>query len=438
MDLQNKESDGVGDQSSFNPRGKVLETEKKRRYRDLLTLSRISAAVSGLQNLDAILGVALDSVLSIMDGTIGGILFLDEESQTLSYRVHRGMSPEDIWQRNIPLGEGIAGWVAKTGKSVLQDDIIRDPEYSSRYPDWAKAAGVRSFISVPLRAKEEIMGVMTVSSQTPHRFTKDDMYLLHSIGDQLGVAIENARLYDQLTNGWERYRKLARQTLVAREEERKRIARELHDETSQSLAGLALNLQALVDIAEMSGDRDKEFIARLKKVQDLAVQISKEVSRLINDLRPTLLDTLGLIPAIRQHAETILHPLGINTRLELDAKIRSLPSEVELELFRIVQGTIGNIARHSKSHNASIILERDENRLFLRISDDGIGFNVSELTGIEDSGRGRGLFSMKERVKMLGGHCVVKSQPGQGTTVGVTVPLIGSASDGEDKGIGSR
>ncbi|MDY6835715.1 MAG: GAF domain-containing sensor histidine kinase [Chloroflexota bacterium] len=416
---------------------KTVEEEKKRRYHDLLTLSRVSAAVSGLQDLDAILSVALDNVLNIMDGTVGSILLLDEQSHTLSYRVHRGMSTEYVQRRKIALGEGIAGWVAQTGKAILREDIVKDRDYPYRYPEWVKPAKIRSFVSVPLRSKEDILGVMDVASQTPRRFTKDDMYLLHSIGDQLGIAVENTRLYEQLTRGRERYRKLARQTLLAREAERQRISRELHDETSQSLSGLALNLQALVDMAEMSGKQDVEFIGKLKKVQSLAVQISKEVNKLINDLRPTLLDTLGMVPAIRQYAETTLQPLNITVTMSCDGDISSLPAEIEVGLFRVAQGAIGNIALHSSAKKADISLERKGNQLQMFVSDDGSGFNVCEITEIEDSGRGRGLFSMKERVKMLGGKCSVQSESGKGTIVTVRVPVIRDLGDDEDKSTSS-
>ena len=150
-----------------------------------------------------------------------------------------------------------------------------------------------------------------------------------------------------------RLRKLARQNLVAEEEERKRIARELHDETSQALSGIALQLQALVSTAEMSGSHGAEFIAGMKKVQSLVVQVHTEVSRLIADLRPALLDTLGLIPAIRQYAESRLRPLDMDVSVETKGKERRLLHDVEATLFRFNQGAIGNIAQHSKAKNSS-------------------------------------------------------------------------------------
>jgi len=277
-----------------------MESQLLTEHHELVAVSHVSAALSGLWDLDAILRVALDNMLNIMNGTIGGILLLDEESQTLSYRVHQGLSTRYVEEMRMRLGEGIAGRVAERGKSVLLEDISADSR--AAHPDLVSKEGLKAFISVPLRAKDKVLGVINVASHMPHRFTTNDMYLLHSIGDQLGVAIEQARLYERLRRARERYRQLARQTLVAQEEEKRRIARELHDETSQALSGLALQLQALIDRAEMSGSQDAKIMDGLKKVQSLTVQVHSEISRLIADLRPALLDTLGLVPAIRQYA----------------------------------------------------------------------------------------------------------------------------------------
>jgi len=300
-----------------------------------------------------------------------------------------------------------------------------------------KAEGLKAFICVPLRAKDTVLGVLNVASRMPRHFTTNDMHLLYAIGDQLGSAIEQARLYERLRMARERYRRLARQTLVAQDEERKRLARELHDETSQTLSGLTLQLQALVDMAEQSDKKDSELIAGLKKVQSLTIQVHNEVSRLIADLRPSLLDTLGLIPAIRQYAEARLRPADINVSVETRGMDRRLPPEVETGLFRVIQGAIGNIIQHSRARNASIKLEYRGGELSLSIIDDGEGFDVSKITDIEESGRGRGLFSMRERVMLLGGTGWVESEPGKGTTCRARIPIVWDEQDAKDKGTGS-
>ncbi|MGC8785971.1 MAG: GAF domain-containing protein [Anaerolineae bacterium] len=411
------------------------ESEILTRHHQLLALNRISSAVSGLSHLDEILNVALDTVLEIIHGTIGGILLVDKKTQTLQYRVQRGLSAKFVEEMQLQVGEGIAGTVAKTGESILVKDISQDPRTARL--ELVSAEGLKGFISVPLKAKNEVVGVMNIASYMPGQFAKEDMYLLESIGYQLGTAIEQARLYERLRNASERYQKLLQHALTAQEEERKRIARELHDGTSQMLTGLALNLQAAMDLAEMNGIHDERIEERLKKAHALAVQTSIEVTKLINDLRPTLLDSLGLAPAIQRYAETWLQPKGINTSLRTRGHER-LPSEVEVALFRITQEAINNIMKHSEAKNVLIDLECDGEKCVLRIEDDGKGFDVQEITKVEKTGRGVGLFGMKERVTLVGGSCTVQSQPGKGTVIISEVPLTGSRKDAEDQGAGSR
>ena len=413
----NKAAVPAGPDINVSDRGD--KTEKH--YNDLVALSRVSAAISGLQDLDTILRIGLDNVLNIMNGTVGGIMLLDESAQTLSYRVHYGLSDKYAEEMHLKLGEGIAGKVAQSGRSVLLEDISSESDAARL--DLISSEGLRAFVSVPLRAKDTVVGVMNVASHVPHRFVKEDVHLLHTIGDQLGIAIEQAVLYDRLRKARERLRKLARQNLVAEEEERRRIARELHDETSQSLSGIALQLEALIEIYTKSGNQDPQLIAGLKKVQALTVQVHKEVSRVISNLHPTVLDTLGLVAAARQHAKNTLQPLNINVTVEAKGTEVRFPPDVEAALFRVIQGSVGNIIKHSKAKNASIVLAYQPDEFSLTIRDDGQGFDVSRLTDVEESGRGRGLFSMRERIGFLGGTSGVESKVGAGTTIWAKLPI---------------
>jgi len=412
-----------------------LETEILTRHHQLLALSRISGAVSELRHLDDILRVALDTVLEIIHGTIGGVLLLDEQTQELRYQVQRGLSAEYAEKMRLKVGEGISGTVAEAGEPILVRDISEDPRTARL--DLVDAEGLKGFVSVPLRAKNEVLGVMNVASHMPGHFAKEDMYLLASIGHQLGTAIDQARLYERLNDARESYQRLLQHALTAQEEERKRIARELHDGTSQMLTGLALNLQAAMDIAEMKGIKDAMMEKRMKTAHSLAVQTSMEVTKLINDLRPTLLDSLGLAPAIQRYVETWLQPQGIAATVKTRGHER-LPSEVEVALFRITQEAVNNIMKHSKAKTVDIDLQCDGEKCVLCIKDDGKGFDVQEITKVEKTGRGVGLFGMKERVSLVGGSCSVQSQPGQGTTITSEVPLTGRAIDAEDKSAGSR
>jgi len=171
-----------------------LKSKNDEQQSEILALSRISAALSGLWDLDAILGVGLDNALEYMHGTVGEILLIDEDSQSLSRHVHRGLSKEFVAGLRTNLGEGVTGSVAQSGKAVLLEDISSDPRVAHR--ELIIAEGLKAFISVPLRAKEIVLGVLNIASHRPRKFTNNDVYFLYAIGDQLGIAIEHARLYE--------------------------------------------------------------------------------------------------------------------------------------------------------------------------------------------------------------------------------------------------
>ncbi len=413
-----------------------LETQILRRHHQLLALSHISGAVSGLWDLDAILRIALDNVLEIINGDIGGILLLDEETETLRYRMQRGLSAKYADEIRMRMGEGIGGRVAQTGEPMLLEDISQDPR--AIYPDLISAEGLKGFISIPLKAKDKVVGVMNLASHVAGRFGTDDISLLSSISDYLGTAIEQARLYARLASAGERYQTLLQHALSTQEEERKRIARELHDETSQALTSLTLNLQAIIQMAEMKGVRDTELMEKLKATHSYAIHAGHEVVKLMKELRPTLLDELGLPAAIHRYAKDTLKAQGIEVSAEFIGTEERLPPEVEVTLFRVAQGVIGNILEHSAAKNASIKLACSASECLLRIEDDGKGFNVSKITRVDPSGRGAGVFTMKERVKLVGGVCHIESRPGKGTRVVVKVPLGKDMANEEDKGANSR
>jgi signal transduction histidine kinase len=279
---------------------------------------------------------------------------------------------------------------------------------------------------------------MNIASCTVGRFGKDDVSLLSSIADYLGTAIEQARLYKRLAREGERYQALLQHALSAQETERKRIARELHDETSQSLTSLTLSLQAIIGMAEMKGIDDTDLTERLKATHSYAVHAGNEIVKLMKELRPTLLDELGMTVAIHRYAKDTLQAKGINIAAEFTGMEERLPPEFEVTLFRVAQGVIGNILEHSGARNVSIRLDRSATECVMYIEDDGRGFDVSKITQVDPSGRGAGLFTMKERVRLVGGNCSITSSPGKGTTITVKIPLSEDIAHEKHKSTNSR
>ncbi len=148
------------------------------------------------------------------------------------------------------------------------------------------------------------------------------------------------------------------------------------------------------------------------------------------------MDTLGLVAAVRQHAKNRLQPLNINVTIEVKGTEMRFPPDVEAALFRSVQGSIGNIAKHSKAKNASIVLVYQPDEFSLSIIDDGQGCDVSKITDVEESGRGRGLFNIRERIGFLGGTSGIESKIGVGTTVWAKIPIGQDIRYGENKSTG--
>jgi len=233
----------------------------------------------------------------------------------------------------------------------------------------------------------------------------------------LGEALEALRLREA------QRARLLRTVITAQEDERKRIARELHDETTQSLAVLVMGLESAVQGLRAGGPPP-----RLDEVKALAVHILEEIHRLILDLRPSVLDDLGLYSAVRWYAERYLAPQGISVRCELGpAPPAGLAPEVEIAAFRMCQEALSNVLRHAQAESVLVQLEADDRELRIEIEDDGRGFDSS---GPGPANRPHyGLLGIRERAEILGGSVRVESSPGHGTRVVVRVPLAGPASD---------
>ncbi|MEE8174017.1 MAG: GAF domain-containing protein, partial [Dehalococcoidia bacterium] len=412
---------------------KRLEQQIVEANQNLLALNAISSAVSQSLDLDTILNSALDKVLELVGGNTGGILLLDEESGTLCYRVYRGLSEGFVRGiAGLRVGEGIAGKVAQLGEPIYVDDISQDPRVTREV---VIKEGLRAFASVPLQSKNKVLGVMNIASHTPRRFSPQNVQLLGSVANQIGVAIENAGLYKEVQHKEEIRGELLRRVISTQEEERKRIARGLHDETSQTLTSLAANLEAVIAALPVDADEAK---AKLRAVQSLALKTLDEIHRVIYELRPALLDDLGLVAAVQWQCENCLEAVGIKVNFETAGVERRLPAQIETALFRIIQEATTNILRHAEAESASISLEFKESSVAVHIEDDGKGFDPHEAMSVRDRERGLGLLGMKERAELLGGFLSIQSQPGRGTRIDVEIEIDWRISDGQDKSAGSR
>ncbi len=398
---------------------KEMEMKIAEAHRELSALNTIATVVSQSLDLDTILSSALDKTLELMDRNTGGILLWDEEKQMLCYRVYHGLSKEHVQGVCCRLGEGIVGKAAQTGKAIQVKDISTHPD--TVHPCLTKAEGLRAFASIPLRAKNKVLGVLNIASHKAHKFSSKDIQLLSSIAAQIAIAIENAKLHQDVQRKDEIRGELLGEMFSIQEEERRRIARELHDETSQILASLSANLEAAVGMLPPGA---KKTEAILRKTQTLSINVLDELHKLIYKLRPTLLDDLGLVAAIGWLVDNNLRTAGIIGNFKTTGRVRRLPPQLETMLFRVIQEAVSNITRHAHAKSTDISLGFNKSLIRVHIRDDGRGFDVEEAISSKDRPRGLGLLGMKERVELMNGTLGIRSRPGSGgTEINIEIPL---------------
>lgn len=525
----------------------LLRRERIRRIQ-LAVLNEISSVVSKSLELSQLLGSSIDSVVTVMRADAALVFLMDEKTEELVLTANEGVSKEFTQNvGRIKLGEGFSGRVAVTGEPLFVEDVSQ--ESGSATGGVLVKEGIKSQIIVPLKSKGVVVGTLCVAMCSHRRFSDDEVELLNAIGNQIGVAVENARLYEyerdvtkQLKLSEERYRELfesandaiwvhdlegnlmaanrasekltgftleelrqgnrlnvrsflmeeslnlakdvgskllanepvaqpyeqrivkkdgteanlmittnlvteggkpvafqhiardvteekrmrenlqfyLRQITRAQEEERKRIARELHDDTVQYLVVLARQLD---DLASSSKGLSREEKIKLEDLRQQVTNIMEGVRRLSHDLRPATLDRLGLLPALEWLAANIEKHSGIKVQVKTSGSERRLPIEVEVILFRIAQEALSNVRRHSKATSAEVRVEFEDSKARITVKDDGKGFAMPETMGnMVKEGR-LGLVGMQERIQLLNGSLKIQSEPGKGTSVIVEAPV---------------
>lgn len=241
------------------------------------------------------------------------------------------------------------------------------------------------------------------------------------LNQQLQTAMHDlSHLYHELQERDALRRDLLHQVVTAQEHERQRIARELHDTTGQALTALGLGFAAVGESVQNNAELATRQLDKLKK---LSMQTLDELRDLIGNLRPSVLDNLGLVPALQGQLREFESRTGVNGALEINGRRRRLQPEVETIVFRIVQEALTNITRHAAARHVHIQLQFQPETLHLTIQDDGQGFDPQVALSPRAGRRAWGLLGMQERVSLVGGNCLIHSAPGQGTTIQITIPL---------------
>jgi len=365
--------------------------ELERLALQLETSARVGREITSILEIDELLSKVSELIRGAFDYYGVHIFLLDEGKNQL---VFNGTWEGKPYHVTLEVGQdSLNGKAVLQNQAILANDVTLEPSYrmDDHYPD------TQAELVVPLRIGNRVIGTLDILSTEKHAFNPDDMLVVQSLGDQIAIAIENARLY-------ERSRELA----VL--EERNRMARELHDSMNQSLYSVILFTGAARNEADQIGSQAIQNF--LERAENMAKQALKEMRLLVYELRPLELEEKGFLGALQQRLDTVEGRAGIDVELKINQQ-SPLPYFLEDALFRIVQEALNNIIKHSNATKVIIEMEINEEVCKMRVVDNGIGFDPALI----QTRHGMGLINMRERAEKLGGKLSIKSTPSLGTEV---------------------
>jgi len=368
------------------------------------------------------LNIALHKVLEFTRFEVGGVFIVDNRTKELVLAGHLGL-PEKLVQsiERVKFNERLVGKSARSWELIAIEDICED---SSLTKMAFEEMGFWFNACVPLRFKDKVQGVMYVASISQRPLKQEDKTLLAAIGQQIGVAIESMRLYEQVQN-------------LAVLEERDRIGRELHDGLAQVLGYLYMKSKALEELLSSGGETQAK--AELREIQEVARDAYRDVRESILDLRTTITPGTGLIPTLKEYLHKFSQQSGVRAELviEGDGNMEFTPA-AEIQLLRIVQEALTNVRKHSQASRAWVRFEADEEGALITVEDDGRGFDPSRFG--QDDQQHFGLQTIRERAESVRGNVQISAQPGQGVKVVVRLPMsrLGGSRRGTDSGAFGR
>ncbi len=383
-------------------------------------LRKIDRAILSSHRPREVASAALHSLRQLVDCWSIGVWLIDWEGRTVEKLAEVGAGEPLLpaWSK-LPLealGDEDVEAVRAARERVVEDvDRLAEPSEVVRI---LRPAGLRSYVRLPMAFEGRVIGALSLGSDRTGRFDAEQLDVARQVVDQLAIAIRHALSFGQVLSGRQRMRTLSRQLLRAQEEERCRIARELHDEIGQSLTAIRINLQRA-----MMGSDPGSTSSYLRESDGLIDRVLQQVRHISLDLRPSMLDELGLVASMRSHLDRTARLAGFVGRFAADPPEIHLPAEIEIECFRIAQEALTNVVRHAQARQVEVSLSRHVGRLDLVVHDDGTGFDVAAARQHAAHGGSLGLLGMQERAALLGGRITIEAKPGLGTRVHLRVPL---------------
>jgi PAS domain S-box-containing protein len=401
-----------------------LNKDLERRAIEQDALNKASQALTSTLNLETVLRLVLAEVRSLLGMEGATVLLYEPASHELVFAASDGAGSEKLSGARMPATAGIAGWIMREGQSALVGNVQHDARF---YPGIDAITGLttRSLLAVPMTFNGVVTGVLETINKVGGDLTVHDLEMLTAIASSAAIAIENARLFEEVRTTRELLRDLASHQQAAREEERTRMAREIHDEFGQALTALKMDSVWLAKRLSKSQPVLRQKVDSMLELIDGTIQM---VRRIATELRPGLLDDLGLAAAIEWQAQDFAERTGIKSELCLSDANTIQDRDLTTAVFRIFQETLTNVIRHAEATQIWVELDDQPNELVLIVQDNGKGITKSQISDPTSLG----LIGMRERARFWGGDVEFRGAPEQGTTVTVRIPRPGAEESRHD------
>jgi signal transduction histidine kinase len=380
-------------------------------------LSKIAAKMGEITDFQKAMNLLLSTAMALLAADRGSIYIYEEQSGELRFAAWHNL-PENVDVSTPRKAEsGIAAWVARHGKPLVLQDRVEGESFQGIDPR------VKSSISFPLFHRGDVFGVLNLGiTDGGRRFCEADLHVLESLTAIGAMGMENAMLHRSMEEKEHLHRKLLAKIINAQEDERKRIASDIHDDTIQSLISCFYQLEAAeMMMEEGSTGKALELLRGIKR--DLQRNITC-MRRLLFDLRPSILDDAGLVPAIEDYLNRLEEEMGIRSFLYVAEDVGEVEPDLGVSVYRMAQEVFANIRKHSAATEVEVKLYRQGRFLVMNVRDNGVGFDPDRLMEERGAEEHFGLRSLRERVELAGGEMEIRSRPGEGTEVLIRVPSI--------------
>jgi signal transduction histidine kinase len=382
-------------------------------------LYQISQAITSTLDLKSVFNQTTELAASILKAKAATLFSIDMKQRELVFMVAKGSAAQVLEEKRIPITQGVVGWVATHGQPLIVNNTQKSKLFNSAV-DSQTGFSTQNIVCVPLRMHDRTVGVLEVLNKEGNEdFTSADAEWLTTMGQQIAIALENAQLYENLRQEQERI-------IKAQEEVRNQLARELHDNTAQMLSLIIMNL----DLARQLLDKGKleKVASELQRIEEYAKQANREVRTLLFELRPIILESRGLIPALHAYHRQLQASMDCSIHLDAPALGFEISMQGANIIFSIVQEALNNIRKHARARNVWIRVSTNAEYLRFDVEDDGVGFDSDAISGNYEERGSFGLLNMRERAAMLSGYIELQSprvHAPRGTLVTGFIPLSG-------------